>query len=231
MSPSPALASSARLVSRLAATLLALSTLGLGCRSFDAAVSPPSPGAASPDDAPPLHTGGLDVAVSSPEGVQGPGADPAAHGDPTAAAIATGIGIGVLSAGAAATIVQCAQPGATENCLRGQGPFEAPPGASAGSPSAGPAPSAPPPTPPPTLLPGTCLQDGDCPKGNRCQHENAYGPKPKAERYAGAYCSTPADTCDPRSDVGACGSEGACVFSHVSHRWACLKGASRGAPE
>lgn len=230
MSSSPALPSCLRFAPALATTLAALSALGVGCHGFDAAVGPPAtPGAASPDDAPPLHTGGLDVAVSSPEGVQGPGANPAAHGDPTAAAIATGIGIGVLAAGTTATIVNCAQPGADESCLRGQGPFEAPAPTTVAGPPASPTPNAPGPTPAPALLPGTCLQDSDCSKGSRCQHENAYGPKPKQERYAGAYCGTPADVCDPRSDLGTCGSEGACVYSHVSNRWACLKGASRGA--
>lgn len=226
---SPALIPSFRFPTALTVTLAGVAALGLGCHGIDAAAGPPaSPGARSPDDAPPLHTGGLDVTVSSPEGVQGPGADPAAHGDPTAAAIATGIGIGVLAAGTAATIVACGQPGATESCLRGPGPLEAPPGAAAAAPPAAPSASAPLPGAPPALVPGTCLEDADCPQGGRCLRENARGPKPKQERYAGAYCSTGADVCDPRSDLGACGPEAACVYSHGSHRWACLKGASRG---
>ena len=64
MPSSPALPSCLRFAPALATTLAALSALGVGCHGFDAAVGPPAtPGAASPDDAPPLHTGGLDVAM------------------------------------------------------------------------------------------------------------------------------------------------------------------------
>jgi len=206
--------------------------LSLGCHSFDAALAPPGANGPShsPDEPPPLHTGGLDVAVSGPDGAQGPGSDPASHGDPTAAALATGIGIGVLGAGAAATVVACSQPGATEGCLRGPGPFEAPPPAPS---AAGPGPvatGAPPVSPPATLIPGTCLQDTDCARGARCLRESAVGPAPKNERYGGSYCSTDADGCDPRSDAPSCGPDAACVYSHTSRRWACLQGVARVAP-
>ncbi len=211
---------------------LAAPILPLGCRNIDPTLGPPGSNAPSraPDDVAPLHTGGLEATVSSPEGVQGPGADPASHGDPVAGAIATGLALGILGSGAAAVAIDCSRPGATEDCLRGPGTIEKPAPTALPTSSSGALPPLPP-TPPSALIPGTCQVDTDCGVGGRCQRENATGPKPKQETFAGAYCRTSSDVCDPANDVVSCGSDAACVYSHTSKRWMCLKGAVRRASD
>lgn len=99
---------------RLAVVLLAAFLPVLGCKSmFKQSNTPPPRG--DPDEPAPLHTGGLSVLSGHPDA-------PGNHGNPTAAAIATGIGVASLGAGGIATLAACARADASAGCLAGPGP-------------------------------------------------------------------------------------------------------------
>jgi hypothetical protein len=95
----------------------------LGCSGLQEMLRPPQEQGAGPaagaamDEPPPLHTGGLSVISGHPDA-------PGHHGNPVAEAVATGIGAGVIGATVVETAVNCAQPGASAECLAGPGPAD-----------------------------------------------------------------------------------------------------------
>jgi hypothetical protein len=113
---------------RLGFVVLAGLLPALGCaslrRSFSSFADPsPAPALGFADEPPPLHTGGLGALVVGPGGQGAPSLSPAHYGNPSAAGLATGIGVAVLGTGAAGMVAECARPGASPTCLRGLGPM------------------------------------------------------------------------------------------------------------
>lgn len=112
---------------KIAIVALALALPTLSCKGFMRTFAPdphpPMAPNAALDQTPPLHTGGLDVLGSTPQG-QGPGPSPASHGSLAAGGIATGVGVIVLGAVATKTAMKCTAPDASAACLRGPGPAD-----------------------------------------------------------------------------------------------------------
>lgn len=103
---------------RIAIVIAAAALPALGCHGAQkvftpTSSTPPPPGMI--DEPPPLHTGGLSVLNGHPEA-------PGFHGNPAAAAVATGIGAAAFGAAAVKTIEVCSLPDASVGCLKGPGP-------------------------------------------------------------------------------------------------------------
>src|SRR5262252_8432118 len=96
---------------KVALVLIAPLLPALGCKGMFAGSSTPPP-RGSLDDPPPLHTGGLSVLSGHPEA-------PGSHGDPTAGAIATGVGAATMGGAALTTLALCARADASAGCLAG----------------------------------------------------------------------------------------------------------------
>lgn len=110
----------------LLSTVVALVPALLSCSNWGDSLTPKRPVQREPnaalDQPPPLHTGGLGVlSVDAETGRQGPD-DSRSHGDATAEAIATGVGILAIGTAAASTAIACSQPYSSAECLRGPGP-------------------------------------------------------------------------------------------------------------